>query len=373
MTDDRHHKRDALPLRRVKLPTCEELIPYLKRIDGSRWYSNFGPLLGEFEARLAVHFKCDPGQLAVVANATAALELALKASRPFRGRKCLMPSLTFLATPAAAVAAGLEPFFTDIDRTSWLMTPDHARAALAGGDIAAVMPVSAYGAPVDLEGWAKFRDETDVPVVVDAAWCFDSTISAAVTQCVSLHATKVFGVGEGGIILDRDPQRITLMQQMSNFGIMPDRSVEISGLNAKMSEYNAAVGLAALDSWPERRRQTLELQSWYRAALSGVNGLSRFSGCDPQWAGGTVAIVTELPLQGTLMAKFAEHGIEARYWWSRPCHEQPAYAACGRTTLAVTEWLRRRIINLPFFVGMSRHDVDRVVSVLDAVLTEARS
>ena len=77
---------DILPLRRVKLPSCETLIPYLQRIDASGWYSNFGPLLAEFEGRLASHFGCEPTQLTVVANATAALELALMSRR--KGYSC---------------------------------------------------------------------------------------------------------------------------------------------------------------------------------------------------------------------------------------------------------------------------------------------
>ena len=359
---------EYLPLRQTQLPAAEELLPYLRQIDANRWYSNFGPLVLEFERRLAAHFGCEPNQLTTISNATAGLEMALMTIPPAQEKKCLMPSLTFLASPAAALIAGLEPFFVDIDRATWQMTPDLARMAIkdAGGlgAIGAVMPVSTYGAPVDVDAWSAFQEETGVPVIIDAAWCFDSSRIGPALQCISLHATKVFGVGEGGVILERDPLRVTAIRQMSNFGIRPDRSVAVSGMNAKMNEYCAAIGLAALDSWPERRRRTLELQSWYAAALQGVQGLDVLVGSGSTWASGTVAVLTEQPLQAALAARSQERKVDIRYWWNRPCHEQPVYAHYPRSALPATDWVRRRLVNLPFFVGMTENDVDRVVSVL---------
>jgi dTDP-4-amino-4,6-dideoxygalactose transaminase len=342
-------------------------MPYLERIDESGLYTNYGPLLGEFERGLAAHFGCRANEVVVLANATVAMTLALNflAVRP--GAKCLVPSLTFLATPAAALSAGLQPFFMDVDRERWASTPVQAEKALiaAGGpaEVAAVIPVSAYGAPLDMREWQAFQDRTGVPVVLDAAWCFDSAVAGPLPQCISLHATKVFGTGEGGLILSSDADMVTNIRRRANFGILPDRRVLVPGINGKMSEYGAAIGLAGLETWSDRRSRTLELQGWYAQALAGVTALSLMPGLDNTWAGGTIGIAMTSPVAG-LSRVLAERGIEARHWWGKPCHLQPAYAGFGRDDLAQTTWLSERILNLPFWVGMSQ---DEVRTVADAV------
>lgn len=360
-----------LPLRKVRLPNRRQLAPYLDRIDASGVYTNFGPLQREFEARLAGHFGCLPGEVLVLANATVALTATLDVLNVRRGAKCLMPSLTFIATPSAAIAAGLAPFFMDVDRMQWTATPAQAEEALAAaggpGEVAAVIPVSTYGAPPDLPAWAAFQDRTGIPVVIDAAWCFDSTKSGPIPQCISLHATKVFGAGEGGVVLWPSADMVMRVRRHANFGILADRQVAISGFNGKLSEYGSAVGLAGLDGWAERRRETLQLEQWYMAALSKLPGVTIMPGMDNTWAGGTIAVTLNKPA-AAFTVPLAARGIEARHWWGRPCHRQIAYSNCGRADLAVTESLSERIFNLPFWIGMSEDDIAHVAQALSDAL-----
>lgn len=355
------------PLRKVSLPDRHALSPYIDRIDASGIYSNYGPLELEFEAALAAHFRCKPTELVALANATIALTLGLNFLNARPGLKCLVPSLTFLATPASAFAAGLTPFFMDIDLDSVTATPQLAEAALAaaGGpaEVAAVMPVSTYGAPFNFSAWQDFEARTGVKVILDAAWCFDNTSAVRLPQCVSLHATKVFGSGEGGVFLCANEQMVTYVRKAANFGILPDRRVIVPGINGKMSEYHAAVGLAGLDRWPEQRGKTLELQRWYIEGLAGIPGLRLMPGLDNTWAGGTIAVICDKPAAGVAQT-LAGKGIEARHWWGRPCHHQIAYESFPKADLSGTQSISERILNLPFWLGMSREDVGYIAEAI---------
>ena len=130
---------------RPRLPPAAAVQPYLQEIDRNRWYTNFGPLLERFEARLAAHYGMDRACLVSLANCTLGLTLALESCEPEPGGLCALPSWTFVATPAAVRRAGLTPWFLDVDPASWQLTPEIVEAALPGapGKVVAAMPVAA--------------------------------------------------------------------------------------------------------------------------------------------------------------------------------------------------------------------------------------
>src|ERR1035441_5082732 len=127
------------------LPTAERLLPYLKAIDAQHWYTNYGPLLARFEVLLAEHFSIGPECVVTAVNGTSALTQILRALGVAKETKCLMPSWSFVATAGAAHAAGLVPFFADVDRQSWSLDPKTAMSLLGGSNVGAVMPVLPFG------------------------------------------------------------------------------------------------------------------------------------------------------------------------------------------------------------------------------------
>src|SRR5262245_45001671 len=154
-----------VPVAKPRLPLAAEILPYLRRMDQNRWYSNSGPLVEEFEARLAAY--AGGGSVATVANAMIGLTLALLACDVTPGALCMVPSLTFAASGHAIQLAGLVPWIVDVDLKTWALEPAAARQLLchAPGPVAAVMPVSPFGQPIDCEVWESFRNETSVAVV----------------------------------------------------------------------------------------------------------------------------------------------------------------------------------------------------------------
>jgi dTDP-4-amino-4,6-dideoxygalactose transaminase len=361
-------KAPALPVARPLLPDAEAIAPYLRRIDNARWYSNFGPLNAELEARLSTH--AGGAATCTVANATQGLALLLRAVSRGPG-VCLMPGFSFVATAHAAAQAGLTPYFIDVDSASWMLTPERARAAIARATspVCAIVVVAAFGAMPDLEGFAALERETGVPVIVDAAAAFDTLVSTLASPLlpavVSLHATKVLGAGEGGYVVAPRAELIEKVRALSSFGFAGSRIASQIGTNAKMSEYGAAIALAALDQWPEQRALWMEAARKLRLALTRRSAVRLQPGWGVDWVSSTCAL--EVDGAKSAIARLAADGIVACQWWGDGLHREPAFAAFPREKLTNVEALAARVIGAPFFVDMKDADVRRVADALGAM------
>ena len=280
------------------------------------------------------------------------------------------PAWTFSASAHAAREAGLTPFFVDVARESWALTPEIAEAALrqAPAKVGAVMPVAPFGAPLDYQGWEAFADETGTSVVIDAAAGFDTARPGRAPVALSLHATKVLGVGEGGLLVSRDKELIATARSLSNFGFRDGRSSALAGFNAKLSEYGAAVGLAALDAWPVVRTGYVHLGQACAAALAAMEGVSVVPGFGQEWASTTCNVLFERPETAKVMQDLAAAGIESRRWWAEGCHRQEAFLACPRTALEVTEHLAGHTLALPFHLRLRPAQLEHIVISLAASL-----
>jgi dTDP-4-amino-4,6-dideoxygalactose transaminase len=359
----------SIPVMRPRLPTAQALLPYLRRIDETRWYSNHGPLLREFEGRLAVHFDVSPDELAVVANGTVALSAALIAVGAPPGSRCLLPSWTFVASAAAAWAANLQPHFVDVSPRTWMLDPDVIKRRKDLSGVGAVMVVSAFGSPVDTAAWDRFTDDTAIPVVIDGAAAFDSVANVPSASpgrspiAMSMHATKVFGIGEGGLLLSTDKGLVHRFRQICNFGFWELPPGQILGYNGKLNEYNAAVGLAMLDQWDERRERIRSLTQAYIDRLGTVPGLELLPHYGKGWVSSYCNVAMAEP-SAQVIDGLREHGVETRRWWQRGVHVQDAYRGFQRDGLPVTESLADRVIGLPFFHDLHIDEVDHVVESL---------
>jgi dTDP-4-amino-4,6-dideoxygalactose transaminase len=377
--------KPPLPVLRPALPTAVALAPYLQRIDATRWYSNFGPLLHDFEVRLAELCGLPHGAVATFSNGTLALMAALHAEKmrlPEQARwdhpkavrrRCLMPSWTFVATAHAAVQVGLHPYFVDVDAANWALSPTALRARTDLEDVAAVIVVAPFGAPVDQAAWDAFAADTGIIVLIDAAAGFDaltSVPSARPGRCltmVSLHATKAVGIGEGGLLVSSDADLVQEARRWGNFGFDADSKAEFPATNAKISEYSAAIGLAALDLWPERRPILAELSAAYRAALSPISGLKTVPGFGQGWVSSTCNIITPLPTQD-LAAGLAARGIQTRRWWNGGCKPHPAFAATPSDPLPVTDRISAAALGIPFFHDLPADAVPQVAEALADII-----
>ena len=358
-----------IPVMRPKLPVAECIAPYLRQIDSSRIYSNFGPLTRALEARLATFYGGPPETVVSVANGTLGLSLALTVQHPEPGSLCIIPAWTFAATAHAAVLAGLVPYFVDVDPVAWTLDPETMtdEIARAPAVVGAVMPVSPFGQPVDVSAWDRFRAKTGLPVVIDAAAGFDSLIPGSVPAVVSLHATKVLGIGEGGCVVSTDTGLIRELRTRANFGFFRSREAMVSATNAKLSEYHAAIGHAALDEWPTTRAEWMAVAKAYANAFAGSNRIQIQSGLGSAWV--TSTCVLNIADAGADRVERVLHSaqIETRKWWGRGAHAHPATERFPRGSLSATESLARSTIGVPFYRDLELSAIERIAECVQSV------
>lgn len=361
-----------IPILVPDLPTADELLPWLQQIDKNRWYTNFGPLVGEFERALTNFFEGRSSgsdqnavRLATVSSGTAAIELAILAlALPERSR-VLLPAFTFPATCTAILRAGLHPVFSDVDENSWMLTPAIARSVLQYSRYDLVIPVATFGCPQPAHEWDGFSRETGVPVLIDAAAGFgNQEIGTRALVAFSFHATKAFGIGEGGLIVARAPDSVEKVRRLSNFGIGPDGLIHQSGGNAKMSEYHAAVGLAQLTRWLRLRECNRMIRQVYQRCLTPLGEQIRFQ------QGPQERVCSQMPIRmrttnvSRLATWLGEAGIETRRWYSPSLPKQPAFSdiPCigpdGKKGLPATAWLADGLLGLPFHTRLKESQIE---------------
>jgi dTDP-4-amino-4,6-dideoxygalactose transaminase len=347
----------------AQLPSASEILPWLVEIDKTRQYTNFGPLCQRLARDLAAltRVQC----VVCLSSCTLGLELALRALNLPDGATVLVPALTFPATATAIVRSGLKPFFSDVDETSLTLTPNIARAAAAESAVEAVLTVALHGYSANIAEWDAFTAETGIPVLVDAAGAIAYQQVGSTTSAVfSLHATKPLAVGEGGFVATNSPALAHSIKIGANFGF-DSGQVRRAGTNAKMSEFHAAVGLAALTSWDEKRRRREQLFQQYvaglrRPELNGRSELVTVSGSSPNVC---IRIIEGVGL--AFIENLCEDGIETRRWYWPPLHRHPAFLAYTRFgDLAVTERVSDQLLGLPFHLELTAEDINRVTDAL---------
>jgi len=360
------------------MPTTETLIPYLKEIDNNRWYSNFGPLYYKLKQKIAETClkNINADRLVLLSSGTSAIELALRSLNLPLGAKILTTSFTFPATVEAIINAGLTPVLCDIDKNNWLLTPEIARRNLKLHNIAAVVPVAAFGMPVNSESWGDFHSNTRLPVVVDAAAALmNQSIDDRIIYAFSLHATKPLGAGEGGLVVCPDKNQAELIKKMSNFGFEAGRTITRTGTNAKISEYHSAVGLAQLDRIDIIKKKSSFILNEYKSLFEQHNlniktqeGLSAYVPAS--------LYVLFKGDAGSLFEQLLSQGIETRrlYW---PLIQ--GFPAFKNNTLSATlnfknaQAVSSQGLALPFHNHLTKKDIETTVNTISHALSLNKS
>lgn len=374
--------QDWIPLLVPDMPAPYDLLPYLERMHAARHYSNFGPLVRELEAAFSLRFALPLEQLTTVTNATQGLELVLQALQLAPQSRVLLPTFTFVATATAVLRAGHIPVLADVDASSWLLTPDIARAVCAHTHIDAVLPVATFGMPHDMQAWQQFEQETGLPVVIDAAAAYGSQWlhGAQGTLVFSLHTTKSLPAGEGGLVVSTRPGLAARVRQLSNFGInlypaadMPVGTLADTGTNAKMSEYHAAISLCSLQKWELQAIERRELKTNLTQKLNQASGnrLEWQAACQ---GGGQMAptlLCARLPSPSTrsaLEAACQQARIMTRRWYQPLLHHMPVLQAqCQVLDTPNAQALAQTLLGLPFFLGMTPKQGKRLCDVVSSL------
>lgn len=360
------------------LPPLRDIAPFFAQSERARWFSNGGPCVTRLERECADHLGLEhPG--VAVNNATSGLMVALRACLGLpRGPRRLVavPSFTFVASVNAILWAGFEPVFVDVDPEDWHVS-DEALAGLARleGSLAGVLQCSTFGVaprPARRDALAATAKALGVPVVVDSAAGFgsvDETGRALGDQghaeVFSFHATKPFAIGEGGLVTSGSADVLEAVAELTNFGFDRDRALAGPvGINAKMPELSAAVGLAVLrrfDSVLAGRRRAV---AWLRDELRSSEVSFQAGSADSAHQFVPIALPTPEARDRLLIAaELAD--IEVRVYFDPPMHRVAPFTAFSRIgDLTVTESLSRRIVALPMANDISASALERIATLV---------
>jgi len=372
-----HSSGTAITVTQPYLPPLQEFLPYLEKIWDSKVLTNGGTFHRQLEAALAEYLGVP--YVSLFTNATVALVTALQALR-ISGEVITTP-YSFVATAHSLLWNGIKPVFVDIDPHTYNLDPDKIEAAITP-HTTAIMPVHCYGRPCDTEAIQRIADNYNLKVIYDAAHAFgvkhqgQSVLNAGDLSILSFHATKVFNTFEGGAIICRDARTKQHIDHLKNFGFANEVTVVAAGINGKMSEFNAALGLLQLQHMPEVLAQRQRVDAQYREQLAGLRGIEL-----PQCPADTQVNWSYFPIRvkpdffmrrDDLYAALKANGVLGRRYFYPLISEFPMYrglpsanpSQLPHATLASSE-----VICLPLYPDLSDADVR---AICQCILTLAR-
>jgi len=257
---------------RSMMPDFEKYQEKIKKLWETRWLTNNGDYLVELERRLSERFDT---QCVIVSNGTLALLIAIELFDFPKGSEIIVTPFTFAATVEAIIWQGYKPIFADIDPETFNISPEEIEKHLTEKTVA-IMPVHVFGNPCNVEKIQDIAEKHNLRVIYDAAHCFDvfyegkSVYKFGDISVASFHATKVFHTIEGGAIFSDNSELIEKARRLRNFGFNQKVEIVDVGINAKMNEFQAAMGLLNLEIVDEEIEKRKSVFEKYRKLLGDV-------------------------------------------------------------------------------------------------------
>jgi len=347
----------------------------------STWISSAGKYVENFEQAFAAF--CGVKYAMSCNNGTVALHLALLALGVGPDDEVMVPTLTFVATANAVTYCGAHPIFIDSEPETWNLNPDLLEEKITPRT-KGIIVVHLYGHPVNMEPVLDIAQRHGLFVIEDAAEAHGAEYkgqrvgSLGDIATFSFYGNKIITTGEGGMVVTDDDKLANKVRQLKGQGMDPKRRYwfPIIGYNYRMTNIQAAIGLAQLEKadWHIYRRR--EVASWYYKRLKEVQGLTL--PVEKEWAKNVYWMFSVVLDDGILlgrdevMAALREQGIETRPFFY-PMHTLPPYRNLAeKDYFSVAEGLAARGINLPTWAGLQERDVDFVCEALAGILVSAQ-
>ena len=354
---------------RPLLPAMDVYARALEGIWARQWLTNSGPLHNELEHALADYL--DVPCVSLVSSGTTALMLALRAM-DIAGEVITTP-FTAPATAAAIRWHGLDPVFADIDPERMTLDPDAVESAITPRT-SAILGVHIFGIACDVQRLAKIADRHQLRLIFDGAHAFGTNVGGTPIAAfgdattLSFHATKLFTTAEGGAVAGNDPALKAQIDALRNFGTVRDFEVINLGLNGKMSELHAAIGLANLPLVDEERRRRREICAAYVEALTGIDEV-RCPSLSPDEMGMLLyfPLRIDLALRDRIHEGLKAFNVFARKYFDPLCSQTPLYRNLPSSAPAnhpVATRVAAEILCLPFFGDLGVEGARRVAAMI---------
>ena len=358
---------------RSSMPSYEEYCEEIKELWDTHWLTNMGPKHKQLQKELEEYFNIP--HVALYTNGHLALENAIAALNLPKEGEVITTPFTFASTTHAIVRNGLVPVFCDVKEDDYTINTKMMEELVTDNTVA-IVPVHVYGNMCDVDDIERIAKKFGLKVLYDAAHAFgesykgQSIASFGDASMFSFHATKVFNTIEGGCVCFKDDSWVQLLNDMKNFGIHGPESVEYVGGNAKMNEFQAAMGLCNLRHLDDEIGKRKKVVERYRERLEGVEGIKLSviqKDVESNYAYFPVVFDGYKYTRNEVFERLAEQGIGARKYFfpltnSFECYRN--YPTAGTEKTPVAQHMALRVLTLPLYADLSLEDVDRICDVI---------
>ena len=362
----------SINVTRSSMPDYEEFCAEIRDLWDSHWLTNMGEKHNKLEEALKEYLKVP--YITLFVNGHMALEDLIASFGLPEGSEVITTAFTFASTTHAIVRNGLKPVFCDIDPADCTMDGSKIEELITE-NTSAILPVHVYGNPCHVEEIEDIAKKHGLKVIYDAAHTFgveykgQSLSAFGDASMISVHATKVFNTIEGGAAIYKDGERACILDDLKNFGIRDPETCCYVGGNAKMNEFQAAMGLCNLkyiDAEIEKRKIAAER---YLERLEGVKGircvLSNSSDITKRnYAYMPVVFEGYKYLRDEVWQKLKDQDIVARKYFYPLTRDFSCYSGLKTYELPVSERMAENVLTLPLYAGLSLEDTDRICDII---------
>ncbi|WP_258006373.1 DegT/DnrJ/EryC1/StrS aminotransferase family protein [Mesotoga sp. B105.6.4] len=361
---------------RPLLPPLEELCNSLQDIWDAQWLANNGAKHKELESKLRDYLKVP--QLSLFNNGTIALLVAIKALE-LTGEVITTP-FTFAATAHSISWMGLEPVFVDIDPVTMCIDPNRIEEAITP-KTSAIMPVHVFGTPCDVKAIQEISDKYNLKVIYDAAHAFGTEINGTgignfgdITM-YSFHATKLFNSAEGGALACKSEEMKKKIDLLKNFGIKNEEEVIEVGINGKMNELQAAMGLTVLEHIEEERQKRAIIKQTYIENLKDIPGIKLMPvlpGVRSSYQYFAIRIDEEQfgRSRNDVYEELKKYNVYARKYFHPLCSNYECYKhlpSADRNNLPIANKIGNGVLSMPFYGGLTKEDVETICEIVRCI------
>ena len=361
-------KKENVYVVKPTLPPLNEFIPYLQKIWDSKILTNGGTFHHQFERALCEYLNVP--YISLFTNGTIALITALQALRITN--EVITTPYSFVATSHSLLWNGIKPVFIDIDPNTLNLDPKNIERAITS-NTTAIMPVHCYGHPCDVDTIQEIADKHNLKVIYDAAHAFGvnchcgSVLSHGDLSVLSFHATKVFNTFEGGAIICPDEDVKKHIDHLKNFGHDGEDTVVAPGINGKMSEFNAALGLLQLNHIDHALSKRRSIDIAYREKLNSVKGIKCLASSGEEkanYAYFPIQVNSDFPIsRDELYVKLKTINIYTRRYFYPLISEFPMYRdlpSSNNKNLELAKTASMQILCLPIYPDLELSIVEEI-------------
>lgn len=359
------------------LPELEDVYSEINNIFASKWLTNMGQKHKELEGKLKDELKVK--NLSLFNNGTIALLTAIKALNLPEGSEVITTPFTFAATPHSIVWNNLKPIFCDIEPNT--MTLDTQKIEeLITPNTSAILGVHVYGFPCNVKKIQTIADKYNLKVIYDAAHAFSTEIDGkgigtfGDISAFSFHATKLFNTIEGGALSYKDNSLERKVYNLRNFGIRNEEVVEEVGINGKMNELQAAIGLLNLKIYRKEQEKRKKLKEFYNSKLEKIQGIripKMPKNVTDSFQYYPIIIEDDYPIsRNEIYEMFKKENIFTRKYFYPACSDYDCYKNDLTVKLAhlpVTNDLKNKVLCLPYYGDLEKEAAEYIVNRLEEI------